>query len=82
MIPADIYTNPNCPGRGGWSWYTGSAGWFFRVAMEDLLGWEMKNGAEGEMRCAMVPGWEDFRLFRRDGGGGVRTILPYSKENS
>ncbi|MDD6158744.1 MAG: glucoamylase family protein [bacterium] len=82
VIPADIYTNPNCPGRGGWSWYTGSAGWFFRVAMEDLLGWEMKNGAEGEMRCAMVPGWEDFRLFRRDGVGGVRTILPYSKENS
>ena len=38
MIPADIYANIDCFGRGGWSWYTGSAGWFFRVAMEDMLG--------------------------------------------
>ena len=38
VIPADIYANADCYGRGGWSWYTGSAGWFFRVAMEDMLG--------------------------------------------
>ena len=38
VIPADIYANIDCFGRGGWSWYTGSAGWFFRVAMEDMLG--------------------------------------------
>jgi len=43
VIPADIYANPDCYGRGGWSWYTGSAGWFFRVAMEDLLGQWRQN---------------------------------------
>ncbi len=44
LIPADIYAAPDCPGRGGWSWYTGSAGWFYRVALEDLLCCRRKDG--------------------------------------
>ena len=44
LIPADISVNPDCPGRGGWSWYTGSAGWFYRVALEDLLCCARKDG--------------------------------------
>jgi cellobiose phosphorylase len=37
-VVADVYTNPQHPGRGGWTWYTGSAGWFFRFMLETLLG--------------------------------------------
>ncbi len=37
-ITADIYTNPSCEGRGGWSFYTGAAGWYYRTAVEYLLG--------------------------------------------
>ncbi len=44
LIPADIYTNERCVGRGGWSWYTGSAGWFYRVALEDLLCCRRRKG--------------------------------------
>ena len=44
LIPADIAANPRCMGRGGWSWYTGSAGWFYRVALEDLLCCERRDG--------------------------------------
>ena len=44
LIPADIAANPRCMGRGGWSWYTGSAGWFYRVALEDLLCCGRKDG--------------------------------------
>lgn len=44
VIPADVYSNPNALGKSGWTWYTGSAGWYFRVFAEDLLGLKMENG--------------------------------------
>jgi len=37
-IPADISTNPNAYGRGGWSLYTGAAGWYYRTILEKMLG--------------------------------------------
>lgn len=36
MLAADVYSNPDRPGQAGWSWYTGSAGWFFRTVNEYL----------------------------------------------
>ncbi|HEY1549027.1 MAG TPA: hypothetical protein VGG28_14485, partial [Kofleriaceae bacterium] len=38
VLAADVYTNPQHAGRGGWTWYTGSAGWMYRLAVESLLG--------------------------------------------
>ncbi len=38
VMAADIYSNPDNIARGGWTWYTGSAGWFYRVGIEELLG--------------------------------------------
>ncbi|MDT7835072.1 GH36-type glycosyl hydrolase domain-containing protein [Aquabacterium sp. OR-4] len=38
VMAGDIYTQPPYQGRGGWSWYTGSAGWLMRAAQESLLG--------------------------------------------
>lgn len=43
-MAADIYTNPNAYGHGGWSLYTGSAGWFYRMVLEGLLGLGLLNG--------------------------------------
>ena len=37
-MAADVYSVPPHTGRGGWTWYTGSAGWTYRVALELLLG--------------------------------------------
>jgi len=37
-IPADISTNPHAYGRGGWSLYTGAAGWYYRTILEKMLG--------------------------------------------
>lgn len=38
VVAADVYTAPSHLGRGGWTWYTGSASWMYRVGLEQLLG--------------------------------------------
>jgi cyclic beta-1,2-glucan synthetase len=40
VMAGDIYSNPQHLARGGWSWYTGSAGWMYRVSIEDILGFK------------------------------------------
>lgn len=37
VLAADVYAAPGHLGRGGWSWYTGAAGWYYRTAVEELL---------------------------------------------
>ena len=44
VLAGDVYANPGCPGRGGWSWYTGGAGWFHQAAVKGLLGMDVKGG--------------------------------------
>lgn len=44
VLPADVYTAPGHEGEAGWSWYTGSAGWYFRVVTEELLGLKLREG--------------------------------------
>ena len=38
VIPADIYTHKIFYAKGGWTWYTGSSAWFYKVGIEELLG--------------------------------------------
>ena len=44
VIPADVYTAPGHVGEAGWTWYTGSSGWYFRVVCEELLGLRLWGG--------------------------------------
>ena len=44
VLPADVYTAPDRRGEAGWTWYTGSAGWYFRVVTEELLGLKLREG--------------------------------------
>ncbi|HYR08218.1 MAG TPA: hypothetical protein VEQ60_10635, partial [Longimicrobium sp.] len=44
VIAADVYGVEPHVGRGGWTWYTGSAGWMFRVALESVLGVTLRGG--------------------------------------
>lgn len=41
VISADVYAVPPHVGRGGWSWYTGSASWFYRAGLESILGFHL-----------------------------------------
>jgi cyclic beta-1,2-glucan synthetase len=38
VVAADISNQPGRAGRGGWTWYTGSAGWMYRLGLEGILG--------------------------------------------
>ena len=72
-------------GRGGWTWYTGSAGWMYRLAVETLLGLRLEVD---KLRLEpMLPDeWESCRVhyrfretfyhitFRRVGGPGDRVV--------
>ena len=44
-VVADVYSVPPHVGRGGWSWYTGSAGWMQRAGVEGILGLRILGGA-------------------------------------
>ncbi|MEG6502819.1 MULTISPECIES: GH36-type glycosyl hydrolase domain-containing protein [unclassified Desulfovibrio] len=44
VVAADVYAAPDFVGRGGWTWYTGSAAWMYRLMLESLLGINVENG--------------------------------------
>ena len=61
VIAADIYSAKDREGRGGWSWYTGSAGWFYRVAVQDILGLH-KIGTKLKINPKIAIAWDGFKL--------------------
>ncbi len=58
-IAADIYAHPDAAGRGGWSQYTGAAGWYYRIVMEELLGIRIR-GDKIEVHPHLPTGWDGF----------------------
>jgi cyclic beta-1,2-glucan synthetase len=44
VVAADVYSRAPHTGRGGWTWYTGSAGWMYRVGVEAILGITLRGG--------------------------------------
>ena len=66
VIPADVYAvAPHC-GRGGWTWYTGSAGWMLRAGLEYILGLRVLDGSLHLAPC-IPPGWPTFTIRFRHG---------------
>ena len=63
---ADIYARPPHTGRGGWSWYTGSAGWFYRLIVESLLGLH-RQGDRLELGPCVPAAWQTFAVNYRFG---------------
>jgi cyclic beta-1,2-glucan synthetase len=43
VVCADVYAEPSHVGRGGWTWYTGSAGWMYRAGLEWILGFRLRG---------------------------------------
>jgi cyclic beta-1,2-glucan synthetase len=66
VVVADIYSLMGQEGRGGWTWYTGSAGWMYRVWIESALGFQ-KRGDTLTLNPAIPPIWNGFTLRYRHG---------------
>jgi cellobiose phosphorylase len=64
VVAADVYAMPPHIGRGGWSWYTGSAGWMYRLIVESLLGVE-RLGQRLVLSPQLPSDWDGFRLHYR-----------------
>lgn len=61
VVAADVYSSPPHEGRGGWTWYTGSAGWMYRAGIEGILGLTRK----GDRLCfnpCLPSGWREVRV--------------------
>jgi cyclic beta-1,2-glucan synthetase len=43
VVAGDVYAEPPHVGRGGWTWYTGSAGWMYRAGLESILGFRLRG---------------------------------------
>ena len=61
VVAADVYTNPSHLGRGGWTWYTGSSGWMYRVALENILGFKI-IGDEIHINPCIPKDWDGFSI--------------------
>ncbi len=61
-VAADIYGEPPLTGMGGWTWYTGSAGWMYRVIMESILGFEITNEHILFIDPSISPDWKEFTV--------------------
>lgn len=59
VIAADIYGAGNLAGRGGWTWYTGSASWFYKAGIEFVLGIKIKNNTLSIEPC-IPKDWKEF----------------------
>jgi cellobiose phosphorylase len=64
VVAADVYALSPHTGRGGWTWYTGSAGWMYRLITESLLGLRLEVDRLHIEPC-LPAGWEGFKMHYR-----------------
>ena len=68
-------------GRGGWTWYTGSAGWLYRAGLEAILGFRL-HGSTLEIDPCLPKAWPGYEIsFRLRGAGNTITRYEITVEN-
>ena len=67
VVAADVYAHAMHVGRGGWTWYTGSAGWMYQAAIEELLGLR-REGATFRIDPCIPAMWASYAVDWRIGG--------------
>ena len=72
VLAADIAGGDNA-GVAGWTWYTGAAGWYLRIAAEDLLGLHLRGGVLYP-EPHLPAGWPECTVRWRDGAGLLHTV--------
>jgi cyclic beta-1,2-glucan synthetase len=61
VLDGDVYARPPHAGRGGWSWYTGSAGWLYRAGLESILGLR-RRGASFVIDPCIPSSWDRYAI--------------------
>ncbi|MBI5231434.1 MAG: hypothetical protein HY876_04625 [Coriobacteriales bacterium] len=78
VVAADVYSTPPHVGRGGWTWYTGSAAWFYRVLVTWLLGLKLTH-SDGVPLLRIDPtipkSWQSFDMTYRRGRTTWRIVV-------
>jgi len=64
VVAADVYAVAPHIGRGGWTWYTGSAGWMYRLIVESLLGLRLDVDKLHIAPC-LPDNWKEFKVHYR-----------------
>ena len=64
VMAADIYAEPSHVGRGGWTWYTGSAGWMYQAGIESILGLRLR-GTNLMLEPCIPRAWPGYELTFR-----------------
>jgi cyclic beta-1,2-glucan synthetase len=73
-VAADVYAHPMHLGRGGWTWYTGSAGWMYQAAVEGLVGLRRAGSTFSIAPC--VPAmWREFSIDWRVGSASYHIAV-------
>jgi cyclic beta-1,2-glucan synthetase len=63
-VAADVYAEPPHVGRGGWTWYTGAAGWLYRAGIESILGLHV-HGARLDVDPCIPSAWPSYAIRLR-----------------
>jgi cyclic beta-1,2-glucan synthetase len=73
-VAADVYAHPMHVGRGGWTWYTGSAGWMYLAAIEGLLGLR-RHASTFSMNPCIPANWPKYSFEWKDGRTRYRVTV-------
>jgi len=66
VVAADVYSAPRHMGRGGWTWYTGSASWMYRLGVEKILGVQ-RRGNQLTIKPCIPQDWREYTIHYRFG---------------
>jgi cellobiose phosphorylase len=73
VVAGDVYDSERHAGRGGWTWYTGSAGWMYQLLVESLLGLE-RRGNQLRIRPLQPKEWPGFSMRYRFGRSSYEIV--------
>lgn len=74
ILAADIYYNPSHLARGGWTWYTGSAAWMYRIWLEEILGFKLR-GNKLHVEPVLPDDWKSFKINYRYLGSVYKIVF-------
>jgi cyclic beta-1,2-glucan synthetase len=80
-VAADVYAHPMHVGRGGWTWYTGSAGWMYQAAIQALLGLR-RHGATISVEPSIPAVWPEYSVDWRLAGTRYRFTVTNPEHQS